>query len=126
MFHDKISNSIFGATTQRSKPMNKSNKTNNKFKTVVSYVIANNNELTTDSEIENKIEEIIEHPELFDIYEDKNEFQNVLNEKQFEQPIELTNNYNIEQQQIKKKTNNSFFNIAKKEMIKSKYRKEFS
>jgi len=121
MFHDKISNSIFGGTTQRNR--------NAKFKAAVSYLIANREELTNEmpmEEIENKIEQIVEHPELFEIYEDKTDFNNVLNQEPVE-PVELTKVTEelANQENVKKKLNNSFFNIAKKQIIKQKYKREF-
>ena len=115
MFHDKISNSIFGGTTQRNR--------NAKFKSAVNYVIANREELTND-EIENKIESIIEHQELFEIYESKDEFNEVVKENQVEPVVELTN-YQTEQENVKKKKTDLFFNIAKKTIIKQKYKREF-
>ena len=119
MFHKQINQNIFNSITQRP----------NRFKKTVRYVIANQDELTKVTEeldeIDNKIEQLIEHPELFEIYEDKEEFNQVVNEKPIEKFVSLSSTEATKELEMKKKTNNSFFNIAKKQVIKNRYKREF-
>jgi len=119
MFHKQINQNIFSGVTQRP----------NRFKKTVRYVIANQDELTKVTEeldeIDNKIEQLIEHPELFEIYDDKEEFNQVVNEKPIEQFVSLSSTEVTKELEMKKKNNISFFNIAKKQVIKNRYKREF-